>query len=325
MKKCENCGTKAQSNFCPDCGGEMIETNSATEIIADEVSDDAENIAQPVDNEKNFKDANSQNEFFNKAAIKNVVVKLSRTKEMFEDKKRRWVLIGTITVLILIIIIGICKCGANGIEGKWIESESGEIVFELQDGKAYLYDDNISGQYEEDKRGIVITIDGKFYRLSKESMGRYTILVDIESGTQFYPSEKYESILEIKEKEAIKKLKTFKKELESTIIGDWRESDYSYEDLYRFTQDGKYQSTTISTDYDWTLSYVEGEYSIEYDEGNASVSLLIDGDSIFTVYADEAESAIRELEQGLWYNTDFYRETDTEDATKWLEEAKEDN
>ena len=73
------------------------------------------------------------------------------------------------------------------------------------------------------------------------------------------------------------------------------------------------------------MSYDEGEYSIEYDEENASVRLLIDGDSIFTVYADEAERAIRELEQGFWFDTDFYHETDTDDATKWLEEARRDN
>ena len=55
------------------------------------------------------------------------------------------------------------------------------------------------------------------------------------------------------------------------------------------------------------------------------VRLLIDGDSLFTINADEAEDAIHDLENGSWYGTDFSRETDIDDATKWLKEGKEDN
>ncbi len=96
MKKCSKCGKLSDSNFCPNCSGEMIEMNPATEIAADEFSKDT---VQSVDSGKNSESIEPQDKFLDKKKIKDIIENMKR---MLKDKKKRWILVGILMILLVI-------------------------------------------------------------------------------------------------------------------------------------------------------------------------------------------------------------------------------
>ena len=135
MKKCKNCGTESNSNFCPECGGEMVEIEEvpAANNICQNCGIEVESkfcpecgaLVNPDAASKKTEDANGENLYVDATVadteetandvtsdveqVQNInlsSVPVVETKKKMSKKKK--ILIGVIIVLVVLFALAMC-------------------------------------------------------------------------------------------------------------------------------------------------------------------------------------------------------------------------
>lgn len=326
MKKCSQCGKICESNFCPDCGSEMLEVNIEPEPNGDDAFEDIAKNVESVESPAKYEQSEKKSPKVNSLnALKSQTSALRNQSK--KDVKTRAIISAIAAVIILAVVIFISING-NSIRGVWISSSAGELStdrLKFDKSTVYIYSENIAANYTLEDEEVIIEHDGEFEIGVIQNIGKYKVLLFDDE--VYYPEQHYNDIVAIQEEEYKKRAEEFKSQLETKIVGDWRKSfNLDTDNVYRFKEDGTYEEVFVNTGEDKGYGFDEGKYRVELGDDHKSVTLIID-DYDITWDEDKLEGALELLEEGRWFWwSESVESLDNEEAvTEWIKEGIEWN
>ena len=117
MKKCSQCGKICESNFCPDCGSEMLEVNIEPEPNGNDAFEDIAKNVESVESPAKYEQSEKKSPKVNSLnALKSQTSALRNQSK--KDVKTRAIISAIAAVIILAVVIFISINGiAFGVYG----------------------------------------------------------------------------------------------------------------------------------------------------------------------------------------------------------------